>query len=204
MAFKFFILALAIATTVFLSPASAQITTPCTPSMITMFTPCLNFVTNSSTNGTSPSAACCSSLQSLMSSGRDCFCQIATGSIPFQIPINRTLAVSLPRACNMPGVPLQCRAAGAPVPAPAPGPTAFSPSEAPTSVAGLAPPVSPGLAPQADEAQTPPATPTANGGAPTSTTGNRAGVTPSAAQPSYTISPLHLIAVLGAIAFKFY
>jgi hypothetical protein len=35
-------------------------------------------------------------------------CLVVTGSVPFGVPINRTLAISLPRACNVPGVPVQC------------------------------------------------------------------------------------------------
>ncbi|KAH6769923.1 hypothetical protein C2S52_014726 [Perilla frutescens var. hirtella] len=180
MASQFLILALAIAAAAVFSPASSQITTPCTPSMITTFTPCMNFVTNSSFNGTTPPTECCNSLKSLMGSGKDCLCLIVTGSVPFNIPLNRTLALSLPRACNMPGVPLQCKA---------PSP----------SVAGLAPPEP--LSP--NETPAPPA-PSTTGETPTSTTGSRAGVTPSAAQPSYGVSPLHLVAVLGAIALKYY
>lgn len=88
-----------------------QITTPCTSSMISTFTPCINYITTSSPNGTSPSPTsdCCSSLKSLMGSGMDCLCLIVTGSVPFQVPINRTLAISLPRACKMTGVPVQCQ-----------------------------------------------------------------------------------------------
>ncbi|XP_057771658.1 non-specific lipid transfer protein GPI-anchored 20 [Salvia miltiorrhiza] len=197
------ILALALVATALLSRTSAQITTPCTPSMITTFTPCMNFVTNSSLSGTSPPAECCNSLKSLMSSGKDCLCLIVTGSVPFNVPLNRTLAISLPRACNMPGVPLQCKADGAPVPAPAPAASApsLSPNAAPSpSVSGLAPPEA--LSPQGEETPAPPAPGTA-GDTPTSTTGSRAGVTPSAAQPSYRISPLHLVAVLAAMALKY-
>lgn len=71
--------------------------------------------------------------------------------------------------------------------------------------AGLAPPepLSPNSTPGADETPAPP-DPTTAGGAPASNTGNRAGVTPSAAQPSYSVSPLHLMAVLGAVALKYY
>ncbi|KAK6117184.1 hypothetical protein DH2020_049063 [Rehmannia glutinosa] len=190
------IFALTISATVLFSPVSGQIiTTPCTPTMITAFTPCMNFVTNSSPNGTTPTADCCNSLSSLMTNGKDCLCLIATGSVPFRIPINRTLAVSLPRACNMPGVPLQCKG---PV---ANGPS-FSPSGAPSpSVQELAPPepLSPRSAPGADATPTPPA-PSTTGGS----TGSRAGVTPSSAQSSYSVSFLHFVAVIGAIAMKYY
>ncbi|PPD69375.1 hypothetical protein GOBAR_DD33742 [Gossypium barbadense] len=102
-----------------LLPANGQtINNPCTPAMLTTFTPCFNFLTNSSANATSPSPACCNALKNLTSSSMGCTCLIVTGSVPFQLPINRTLAVSLPRACNMPSVPLQCNAPrGAPIPA---------------------------------------------------------------------------------------
>jgi hypothetical protein len=90
-------------------PVYGQISTSCSASMISSFTPCLNFLTNSTANGTSPSAGCCNALKSLTSGSKDCMCLIVTGNVPFQIPINRTLAISLPRACNMPGVPLQCK-----------------------------------------------------------------------------------------------
>ncbi|XP_047983750.1 non-specific lipid transfer protein GPI-anchored 20 [Salvia hispanica] len=194
-----------IATALLLSSASAQISTPCTPSMITTFTPCMNFVTNSSLSGSSPPSECCNSLKSLMSSGKDCLCLIVTGSVPFNIPLNRTLAVSLPRACNMPGVPLQCKAEGAPVPAPAPA--AFSPSLSPNAapsptVSGLAPPEA--LAPRGEDTPAPPGeetpAPPAPGTAGETPSGSRAGVTPSAA---YRISPLHFVAVLAAIALKY-
>lgn len=90
-------------------PVYGQISTPCSASMISSFTPCLNFLTNSTANGTSPSADCCNALKSLTSGSMDCLCLIVTGNVPFQVPINRSLAISLPRACNMPGVPLQCK-----------------------------------------------------------------------------------------------
>ncbi|KAM0031450.1 putative bifunctional inhibitor/plant lipid transfer protein/seed storage helical [Helianthus debilis subsp. tardiflorus] len=119
-AFRCLVLALVGALCLEVAPVYSQITTPCSPTMITSFTPCLNFLTNSTTNGsTTPTSDCCNSLKTLTSRGTDCLCLIVTGSVPFQIPINRTLAISLPRACNMPGVPLQCKApAGSPIPAP--------------------------------------------------------------------------------------
>ncbi|RLM65130.1 non-specific lipid-transfer protein-like protein [Panicum miliaceum] len=39
----------------------------------------------------------------------DCACLILTGNVPFSLPINRTLAISLPRICSSMSVPLQCR-----------------------------------------------------------------------------------------------
>lgn len=86
-----------------------QITTACSNSMISSFTPCLNFITGSSGNGSSPTRDCCSALSSALQNGADCACLILTGNVPFQLPINRTMAISLPQACNMASVPLQCR-----------------------------------------------------------------------------------------------
>jgi hypothetical protein len=38
-----------------------------------------------------------------------CACLILTGNVPLGLPINRTLAVTLPKACNSMSVPLQCK-----------------------------------------------------------------------------------------------
>ncbi|KAL7220411.1 hypothetical protein ACSBR2_013318 [Camellia fascicularis] len=89
--------ALATALTVLIVPVHCQIQSPCTASMLSSFSPCMNFITNSTASGTSPTTDCCNSLRSLASNGTACLCLIATGSIPFQIPINRTVAISLPR-----------------------------------------------------------------------------------------------------------
>ncbi|XP_054792669.1 non-specific lipid transfer protein GPI-anchored 20-like [Prosopis cineraria] len=106
---------------VMVAPASGQISSPCNTSIINTFTPCMNYLTNSSAGGSSmPTTQCCDSLKSLASGGMDCLCLIVTGSVPFQLPINRTLAISLPRACRMPRVPVQCKASGSPLPAPGP------------------------------------------------------------------------------------
>lgn len=89
---------------------NGQITTPCTTSTISTFTPCLNFITGSTSNGaTTPTRSCCDSLKSLTSTNMDCACLLITASVPLQLPINRTLSLSLPRACNMGGVPVQCK-----------------------------------------------------------------------------------------------
>lgn len=103
-------LVIAVVAMVMGAPSYGQISTPCNASILgTFFTPCMNFLTNSSGNGTSPTTECCSALKSLTSGGMDCLCLIVTGSVPFRIPVNRTLAISLPRACNMAGVPVQCK-----------------------------------------------------------------------------------------------
>ncbi|XVF32545.1 hypothetical protein REPUB_Repub17cG0091500 [Reevesia pubescens] len=85
-----------------------QVSTACTASMISNFTPCLNFITRSTGNGTSPTQSCCDSLKSLINSSKDCACLIVTANVPFQLPINRNSALGLPGAC---GVPVQCKRA---------------------------------------------------------------------------------------------
>ncbi|KAL6548381.1 hypothetical protein OROGR_008802 [Orobanche gracilis] len=213
MAFKFLILALSISTTIIFPPIYGQITTPCTASMIMSFSPCMNFVTNSTNtglNGTTPTADCCDSLKSLMTNGKYCLCLIVSGSVPFRIPINRTLAISMPRSCNSSGVPLQCKADDAPPFAPGPvanGPLMY-PNAAPSpSVQEVAhrDPLSPTSSPGGDETQTPPAATTNGARPPTSNTGSsRAGATdPSAATPTCIFSSLQLVmAAVGAIAFR--
>ncbi|XP_020868615.1 non-specific lipid-transfer protein-like protein At5g64080 [Arabidopsis lyrata subsp. lyrata] len=111
------------------SPISilAQINTPCSPTMLSSVTGCMSFLTG---GGSSPTSDCCGALKSLTGTGMDCLCLIVTASVPINIPINRTLAISLPRACGMPGVPVQCKASAAPLPAP--GPASFGPTTSPT------------------------------------------------------------------------
>ncbi|KAJ9696159.1 hypothetical protein PVL29_008413 [Vitis rotundifolia] len=190
--------------------ANGQISTPCTISMISSFTPCLNFITGSSGNGSSsPTAGCCSTLRSLTSTSMDCACLIITGSVPLQLPINRTLAISLPRACNMGSVPIQCKASGAPLPAP--GPVLLGPTLPPLAAAPLSPRASKAAAATLAPAPEPetaielsPASPPVDSETPTTTTpGIRPVLTPSASNPSYISSPLLLI-VLGIMVLKYY
>ncbi|GAU49791.1 hypothetical protein TSUD_46080 [Trifolium subterraneum] len=172
----------------------------------------MSFLTSSSANGTSPTTQCCTALKSLTSSGMDCLCLLVTASVPFKIPINRTLAISLPRACNMPGVPVQCKASASPLPAP--GPVALGPSSppesAPSSPLGFTPTPSPKassdlpsptssspLAPQQDT-NVPLLTP------PSTTGSSRSSLTPSSAVTSYNVSPYVLLISLGFVALKFY
>ncbi|KAF7151564.1 hypothetical protein RHSIM_Rhsim02G0026800 [Rhododendron simsii] len=186
--FLCFFSVLVIASTVMKVPVYAQISIPCTTSMVSSFTPCINFVTNSSSTGASPTAGCCTSLASILSGGTDCMCQMATGATSV-IPINRTLALSLPKACKMSRVPLQCKAS----PIPAPGPIAFTPT------APVVPnTVSPALAPEADGSST------VEADAPTADSGIRPVLNPSAARPSYQFSPSLLLALLAALVLKFY
>ncbi|XP_016202296.1 non-specific lipid-transfer protein-like protein At5g64080 isoform X2 [Arachis ipaensis] len=193
------VLAVAVAMVV---PAYAQISTPCNTSTIsTSFTPCVGYLTGSSSNSTSPTAACCNSVKSLTSGGMDCLCLIVTGSVPFRIPFNRTLAISLPRACNLPGVPVQCKSTGSPLPAP--GPAALGPSLSPASApSGLipspSPQVTPSLAPESDTIP-----PSVDSGAPSATSG-RAGLTPSSAVSSYSLLPSAVLVALGYGVLKHY
>ncbi|CAN6181419.1 unnamed protein product [Urochloa humidicola] len=94
----------------------------CTASLITSFTPCLNFLMTNSTNGggVAPTQDCCRSLGQLMSASTGCACLILTGTVPLGVPVNRTLAIALPKACNSAAVPLQCRDTSAQIPAPGP------------------------------------------------------------------------------------
>ncbi|XP_004511392.1 non-specific lipid transfer protein GPI-anchored 20 [Cicer arietinum] len=193
------------------APAYGQITTPCNISMVTSsISPCMSFLTNSSGNGTSPTADCCNSIKSLTSGSKDCLCLVVTGNVPFTLPINRTLAISLPRACNLPGVPLQCKTSGSPLPAPGPaslGPslspasTPSAPSLSPQASSILPTPVTPSLPPQPETA-----TPSVNADSPSPTSERgRSDLTPSSAgSPTYSLLPSVVIILFGFAVFKHY
>ncbi|XP_030975790.1 non-specific lipid-transfer protein-like protein At2g13820 isoform X2 [Quercus lobata] len=202
MAFPSFVPMLALIV-VLIIPVYGQINSPCSASMISSFSPCMGFVTNSSANGTSPTADCCNSLKSLTSGGMGCLCLILTGNVPFQIPINRTMAISLPSACNMAGVPVQCKASASPLPAP--GPISLAPTPLPeaSSPSPKEPPTSPALAPEADTTPllTPPSTTSSE--APTATTGSRPVLTPSSAMPSHSLSSSLLLFALGLFVMSY-
>ncbi|XP_016464119.1 non-specific lipid transfer protein GPI-anchored 21-like [Nicotiana tabacum] len=195
---------------------SGQISTACSGAMLRSFSPCINFITNGG-NNSSPTSDCCRSLKYVMSNGTDCLCLIVTGNVPFRVPINRTLAVSLPKACNMAGVPLQCKASASPIPAP--GPAALAPTKSPRSppspspeAANVPQPFTPplGLGPVADTTPgnpnsglTPPS-PTDSFGNPDDNSGFKPDLTPSTAPSSDRFSTFVLLAACGAMAFKFY
>ncbi|CAL1389814.1 unnamed protein product [Linum trigynum] len=139
---------------------TAQISTPCTASMVTSFTPCVNFVTGSSGNGVSPTASCCGALKDVVAASMDCACLLLTANVPIQLPFGRTPSVSLPKACKM-GVPLRCKASGSPLPAPGPailnpssplGPSAAAAgvADAPAPDSTVTLPLSPAIPPEAD------------------------------------------------------
>ncbi|XP_009791429.1 non-specific lipid transfer protein GPI-anchored 21 [Nicotiana sylvestris] len=187
--------------------------------MLRSFSPCINFTTTGGSNS-SPTSECCRSLKCVMSNGTDCLCLIVTGNVPFRVPINRTLAVSLPKACNMAGVPPQCKASASPIPAP--GPAALAPTKSPRSSQRPKSPPSPSpeaanvpqpftpFGPVADTTPgnpntglTPPS-PTDSFGNPDDNSGFKPNLTPSAAPSSDRFSTLVLLAACGAMALKFY
>ncbi|KAL5198726.1 hypothetical protein ABZP36_002238 [Zizania latifolia] len=141
------------------APATGQaVTASCTASLITSFTPCFSFITGSASgNGTAagaaPTADCCRSLAAVINTSTSCACLILTGNVPLGIPINRTLAVTLPQACNAMSVPLQCRDTSAQIPIPG-VPVAISPA-----MPALPPTPPESKAPQTESpTSTPPAT----------------------------------------------
>lgn len=186
--------------------AHAQVTSSlCTSSMLRSFTPCLNYLTQSSSgSGISPTAGCCASLRSRISNGLDCLCQIIMGGVPFRIPFNQNSAISLPRACDQAGVPIECKASpGAPLPAP--GPTAFSPFTSPEeadlpSPSGTDPvDVTPAWAPLSDTTNINPSTTEGPVQPAASTAGTSSIVTPSAAVPSISLAPLLVLSLIAVI-----
>ncbi|KAJ8630725.1 hypothetical protein MRB53_024048 [Persea americana] len=180
---QFIILSVLVGLPILMMTVTGQISTACANSMISSFTPCLNFITGSSGNGSSPSRDCCSALGSIIQSSTDCACLVLTGNVPFQLPINRTLAISLPRACNIASVPLQCRASATPLPAPAP----LVPEQDP-----------PAPAPLPDTFMPPTASPPATA---TAVPGLRPVLTPSpASKLSNMYSPSLVLGVLGIMS----
>ncbi|ONK65027.1 uncharacterized protein A4U43_C07F32710 [Asparagus officinalis] len=117
-------------------PSSAQITTACTTSIVTSFTPCMNFITGSTNGGGSPSAGCCKALGSFMSNSMDCACLMFTGNVPFSLPFGQTVANMLPQICNSVPIPLQCKATATPLPSP--GPVTYAPGLPPLPPWGAA------------------------------------------------------------------
>ncbi|KAL1296300.1 hypothetical protein AAHE18_19G272800 [Arachis hypogaea] len=205
------------------APSYAQISTPCNVSALsTVFTPCAGFLTNSSGNGTSPTAQCCGALKSITSGGMNCLCLLLTAGIPFRIPVNRSLAISLPRACNMPAVPVQCKASGTPLPAPVAfgpspsSPSGFTPTPSPQASSSSDIPPSPSnppsLAPESDTTSSSPlqspASPSVDSGTTStpasSTESSRPGLTPSYAIKPFNAPPSLLFIALGVAVLKFY
>ncbi|KAJ6938767.1 hypothetical protein NC651_005260 [Populus alba x Populus x berolinensis] len=210
---------MAMLSTLLVISVNGQINTPCTVSMISSFTPCVNFITGSTNNGSPPTASCCSSLKSLMSTGTDCACLLLTANVPLQLPINRTLAVSLPGACGVLGQ-CKCRTSNLPAknlftsvnvssgtPLPAPGPVSLGPALPPPAAAPLSPQDSKAVAlAPAPESETTlpltPASPPVQVEAPTTTAGIRPVLSPPASMSSHVSPPSSLLIFLAIMLFK--
>ncbi|XP_074314907.1 non-specific lipid transfer protein GPI-anchored 16-like [Silene latifolia] len=195
--------------------------------MIATFTPCMNYITGSSANGSSPTSNCCDAFKSVMSNSVDCGCLLLTAGIPLPQLGNNTMALGLTRFCKGVTVPVQCQASGSPLPAP--GPPQFGTPPPPPSSATRpkspkgpqqfgAPPPSSAFSPQASKAtaatpiadqpapqdQLPPAAaPVDQLAAPPTIHRVRPVLTPSASSPSMTNLPIILlINIMGFIMFK--
>ncbi|KAI3668146.1 hypothetical protein L6452_43223 [Arctium lappa] len=94
----------------------------CTNALMGMSS-CLNFITG---NSSTPSSSCCSQLGNVVQSQPQCLCQALSGDgISLGISINQTLALTLPRACNVQTPPVsQCNAANGPPATSTPSPAA--------------------------------------------------------------------------------
>lgn len=94
-----------VATTLMWTETCAQ--SSCT-NAITSMSPCLNYITGSSST---PSASCCSQLSSVVQSSPQCLCSILNGGASsLGIAINQTIALSLPGACKVQTPPVsQCK-----------------------------------------------------------------------------------------------
>ncbi|KAL8490864.1 hypothetical protein ACS0TY_022755 [Phlomoides rotata] len=198
------ILPLAMTLMIIIGHVHGQSSTVCTGPMMRSFNSCLSFLSGGS-NASSPTTACCRSLRDLTSNGQDCLCLIVTGGVPFQVPINRSLAISLPKACRQSGVPVECKATASPLPSPGPRNGAGGPSSNPS----LSPPGS--TVPFIPQPFTPPSPPQGGGGfqppqspqsdvIPTLTPpGMRPTLTSSALPSSHGALPSLLVTVMGAV-----
>ncbi|KAL9680737.1 hypothetical protein QQ045_012516 [Rhodiola kirilowii] len=190
--------AFSVALVVLALPVYGQPGLPCTPAMVNNFTPCMNFLNNATANTTTPTPDCCNSLKSVATNSSGCLCLLVSGNVPFPVTVNRTSAISLPQACNMPGVAVQCKASTT-APAPAPGPASLAQSPSPAAAASPAAPASPvAPTPASDTPQAVPS-PASSTTPPTSTTpsgsGGAASPSPSSAIPPASSS--FSIVVLG-------
>ncbi|XP_042986994.1 non-specific lipid transfer protein GPI-anchored 5-like [Carya illinoinensis] len=78
--------------------------------VLTNLAPCLNYITG---NSSTPSSSCCSQLSIVVQSSPQCLCSVLNGGASAMgININRTLALSLPGACNVKTPPIsRCQGA---------------------------------------------------------------------------------------------
>ncbi|XP_031253069.1 non-specific lipid-transfer protein-like [Pistacia vera] len=113
--------------------ATAQSNSNCSNVLATM-APCLNYLM---ANSSTPSTSCCSQLGAVVKSSPDCLCAALNGSIPSMgININRTIALTLPGACQVQTPSFNnCKQAIAPAASPTDSPTTISPSsDSPTTI----------------------------------------------------------------------
>ncbi|KAM0839969.1 hypothetical protein ACQ4PT_059969 [Festuca glaucescens] len=171
-----------------MSVSGQAVATSCTASLISTFTPCLNFVTGSTNGGGSPTQQCCRAVAGVVRTAEDCACLILTGNVPFGLPINRTLAISLTRICKSLSVPLQCRDTAVQIPAA--GPIAFAPA---------LPPLPP-LPPVSSVVDPPATSPAAEVDAPPITQSQRPVVVPSSAWTSARALSVHATVVLIVVS----
>ncbi|KAL8129260.1 hypothetical protein V2J09_018415 [Rumex salicifolius] len=179
------LIAISISVLVIATSNGQIVSTPCTSGMINSFTPCMNYITGSSSNGTtSPTADCCASLKELTAASMDCACLLVSASVPLPLTaINRSIAISLPKACKS-SVPLQCQASVSPLPAPGPAQLAPPPSSSAfTPRASKAAATDPVTAPTDTPAFSP-----ADVESPPAPGGIRPLLTPSGSTRSYTTS----------------
>uniref|UniRef100_A0ACD5UY18 Uncharacterized protein n=1 Tax=Avena sativa TaxID=4498 RepID=A0ACD5UY18_AVESA len=116
--------AVALVAAILVGGASAQSSSGCTQTLISM-SPCLNYITG---NETTPSKSCCSALGTVVTSKPECLC-VALNSDPAALGIdnvNKTRALGLPDACAVTTPPLS-NCASAPTTSPSSG-TPASPS----------------------------------------------------------------------------
>ncbi|MCL7033816.1 hypothetical protein MKW94_004750 [Papaver nudicaule] len=110
-------------------------------SVIMGMAPCLSYITGNSSS--SPSSSCCSQLTNVVQTQPECLCTILnTGAgAALGIAINRTLALALPRACNVqtPSID-RCNAANGPAISPTNSPVgSLSPANSPTDTSNETP-----------------------------------------------------------------
>ncbi|KAE8676199.1 Bifunctional inhibitor/lipid-transfer protein/seed storage 2S albumin superfamily protein, putative isoform 1 [Hibiscus syriacus] len=159
-----------------------QSTTACSASMISSFTPCLNFITGSSSNGSSPTQDCCGSLKSLISRSMDCARLLIAANVP----------LSCSRIANL----MRFAASGTTLTAPGPVPFLLPPTLPPTAASPLSPEsdLTPAAPPIEDEPEPPSVTLNPR---------NRPVLQPSAGAPNPYL-PSVLVTVIGIAIFKFY
>ncbi|XP_022898179.1 non-specific lipid-transfer protein-like protein At2g13820 isoform X2 [Olea europaea var. sylvestris] len=96
----------------------------CTTAIVGL-SPCLNYVIG---NSSTPSSSCCSQLSGVVKSQPQCLCSLLNGGAAssFGITINQTLALALPKVCNVQTPPVsRCNgtnSAATPVSSPAESP----------------------------------------------------------------------------------